>query len=147
MPRFYYNQSGRFESRFPTVTVLPSPAIMLKGMEGSSLGVWIACGEGRVMFPEKSVMDKVLAQGLAPIRFADDQGNPTESYPENPTGGEQGIASLCSPDGRHLAMMPHPERLTLPYQWPYQPETWKKDYTTSPWLKMFQNAREWVNAN
>jgi len=48
--RFYYNKSGRFESRFPTVTVLPSPAIMLDGMEGSTLGVWIACGKPRSSF-------------------------------------------------------------------------------------------------
>eukprot|EP01052_Picozoa_sp_SAG31_P034882 SAG31_NODE_4135_length_3550_cov_2.327731_1_plen_69_part_00 len=32
-PRFYFNKSGRFESRFPTVTIEPSPAIMLQGME------------------------------------------------------------------------------------------------------------------
>lgn len=144
MPRFYYNKSGRFESRFPSVTIKPSPAIMLDGMEGSTLGVWIACGEGRAHFPKPEVMQQILDQNLAPIRFADDLGNPTETYPENPTGAPEGIASICSPDGRHLAMMPHPERLTIPWQFPYLPESWKA-YETSPWLKMFQNAREWCD--
>lgn len=41
-----HNKSGRFESRFVSVSILPSPAIMLKGMEGSALGVWVAHGEG-----------------------------------------------------------------------------------------------------
>ena len=36
-PRFVHNTSGRFESRFSSVKVLPSPAVLLKGMEGSSL--------------------------------------------------------------------------------------------------------------
>lgn len=41
-----HNQSDRYESRFPTVKIEKSNSIMLKGMEGSSLGVWIAHAEG-----------------------------------------------------------------------------------------------------
>ena len=37
-PRFVHNTSGRFESRWSTVTVLPSPSVLLRGMEGSTLG-------------------------------------------------------------------------------------------------------------
>ena len=51
------------------------------------------------------------SRGLAPVRFVDDAGTATVTYPFNPNGSPQGIAGLCSPDGRHLAMMPHPERL------------------------------------
>ncbi|NXI37608.1 PUR4 synthase, partial [Galbula dea] len=40
------NLSGRFESRFVTVRVEPGPALMLQGMHGSCLGVWVAHGEG-----------------------------------------------------------------------------------------------------
>ena len=47
-----------------------SPAIMLKGMGGSRVGVWCAHGEGRVKFPDAAVQQDVLSQGLAPIRFA-----------------------------------------------------------------------------
>lgn len=45
-PRFIRNLSEHFESRYSTVKILPSPAIMLKGMEGSTLGIWVAHGEG-----------------------------------------------------------------------------------------------------
>ncbi|KAF1593738.1 Phosphoribosylformylglycinamidine synthase, partial [Eudyptes moseleyi] len=40
------NLSGRFESRFVAVRVEPGPALMLRGMEGACLGVWVAHGEG-----------------------------------------------------------------------------------------------------
>ena len=142
-PRYIQNKSGRFESRFSTVHILPSPSIMLRGMEGSTLGVWVAHGEGRLYFPEKDMLQEVIEKNLVPIRFVDDNGEITETYPFNPNGSPLGITALCSPDGRHLAMMPHPERTFLKWQWPYMPEDWKKTLKASPWLKMFQNAREW----
>ena len=139
-PRFVHNQSGRFESRFSSVTVLPSPSVLLKGMEGSSLGVWVAHGEGQAHFPHASVLDSAIADGLAPLRYVNDDNQPTEAYPFNPNGSTQGIAALCSADGRHLAMMPHPERCFQTWQWPWMPEEWA-GLRSGPWLKLFQNAR------
>ena len=72
---------------------------------------------------------------------------PTGTYPLNPNGSPAGVAGLCSPDGRHLAMMPHPERTFLKWQWGYMPEEWKKNVEASPWLKIFRNAREWCQEN
>jgi len=142
-PRFVHNASGRFESRFATVKILESPSIMLRGMADAVLGVWVAHGEGRAHFPDPAVATRVLAEDLAPVRFADDQGEPTGRYPLNPNGSPEGIAALTSPDGRHLAIMPHPERSFLNWQWGWIPEEWKGRTTASPWLKIFQNAREW----
>ncbi len=142
-PRFVRNASGRFESRFAAVRIEPSPAVMLRGMEGSTLGIWTAHGEGRALFPDEAVLQRVLAEGLAPIRYADDAGEPTEAYPFNPNGSPHGVAALTSPDGRHLALMPHPERTVLTWQWPWMPPAWRRDLEASPWLRMFQNAREW----
>lgn len=141
-PRFIQNKSGRFESRFSTVKILHSPAIMLNGMEGSILGIWVAHGEGRLYFPDIKIQEELLKQNLAPLRFVDDDGEFTEKYPFNPNGSPSGITALCSPDGRHFAMMPHPERTFLKWQWAYMPEDWK-NLKASPWLKMFQNARQW----
>jgi phosphoribosylformylglycinamidine synthase len=142
-PRFIHNKSGRFESRFVSLKILESPSIMLKGMENSVLGVWVAHGEGLAYFPDGKIKERVLAEGLAPARYVDDEGNPTEQYPFNPNGSPQGIAALCSPDGRHLSMMPHPERAFLKWQWGWMPAEWKKGLKASPWLQMFQNARLW----
>jgi phosphoribosylformylglycinamidine synthase len=141
-PRFIHNKSGRFESRFSTVKILKSPAIMFNGMENSVLGIWVAHGEGLAYFPSKDLFNE-CEQGLAPIRFVDDESKITEAYPFNPNGSPAGIAGLCSPDGRHLAMMPHPERAVLTWQWGFLPDDLKKSLEASPWLKMFQNAREW----
>lgn len=41
-----HNDSERYESRFVTVKIQESPAIMLQGMQDSTLGIWVAHGEG-----------------------------------------------------------------------------------------------------
>ncbi|KAL0382021.1 UNVERIFIED_CONTAM: putative phosphoribosylformylglycinamidine synthase, chloroplastic/mitochondrial [Sesamum calycinum] len=94
-PRFIHNESGRFECRFTSVKIEKSPALMFKGMEGN----------------------------LAPVKYCDDNGNPTEVYPFNLNGSPLGVAAICSPDGRHLAMMPHPERCFLMWQYLGIPRT------------------------
>ncbi|KAM9763176.1 phosphoribosylformylglycinamidine synthase isoform 1-T1 [Menidia menidia] len=140
-----HNKSGRFESRFVSVGIRESPSVWLRGMEGSALGVWVAHGEGLVQFRSSGAKDLILSSGLAPLRYLDDQGCPTEEYPMNPNGSPQGVAGLCSRDGRHLAMMPHPERCTLGWQWPWAPRDLRPSLTPSPWLRMFQNAAKWCS--
>jgi phosphoribosylformylglycinamidine synthase len=141
--RFVRNRSGRFESRFSNVRIDDSPSLLLEGMAGSVLGVWVAHGEGRVLFPDPAVRARIETEGLAPLRYADDDGRPTERYPMNPNGSPGGVAGLCSADGRHLAMMPHPERAFLTWQWGWMPRDLEQELRASPWLRMFQNARRW----
>ncbi|MCK9361505.1 phosphoribosylformylglycinamidine synthase [Patescibacteria group bacterium] len=142
-PRFVHNRSGRFESRFSTLRIEDSPALMLKGMLGSVLGCWVAHGEGRLHVPSRDVLENIVSHELVVASYANPEtGMPTDEYPFNPNGSALNAAGLCSPDGRHLALMPHPERLVLPWQWPWMPDAWR-EYATSPWLRMFQNARIW----
>lgn len=150
-PRFIHNKSGRFESRFTTIRIERSAAssVWMQGMEGSQLGVWVAHGEGRCHFPDPAVFDRVKKQELVPMRYIDDNGAVTQTYPFNPNGSPDGIVSLCSKDGRHLAMMPHPERVTVwPWQWPYAPQAWLEGPSrlrASPWIRMFQNVHKWCD--
>lgn len=139
---FVKNKSERFESRWSRVVIRSSPAIMLKGMEGSVLGIHVAHGEGQLYFSNLYARLRTIAQGLAPMAFVDDSGELTEKYPDNPNGSPLGITALCSPDGRHLAMMPHPERTFLKWQWHYWPPEFQK-CESSPWLRIFQNAYNW----
>jgi phosphoribosylformylglycinamidine synthase len=143
-PRFIHNTSGRFESRWSTVKILPSPAVLLKGMEGSTLGVWVAHGEGRAYFPNAKHLEIVEANQLAPLRYVNDENQETEAYPFNPNGSPHGIAGLCSQDGRHLALMPHPERCFLKWQLPYMTNEMRESYQVAPWLRFFQNAYEFA---
>ena len=124
-PRFVRNISGRFESRWTTVKVQKSQAMMLKGMEGLVFGIHVDHGEGRLYFPDSDILGQVKAGGMTPLVYVDDEGRPTEKYPFNPNGSVEGLAGLCSPDGRHLALMPHPERVFLPWQAHYLPEEMK----------------------
>jgi phosphoribosylformylglycinamidine synthase len=142
-PRFVRNVSQRFESRWSTVKVLDSKAIMLQGMADLVFGIHVAHGEGRLHFPEMSIYDQVQNEGLAALVYVDDDGRATEKYPFNPNGSPQGLTGLCSPDGRHLAMMPHPERSFLPWQAHWLPQGMQGELAASPWLRMFQNAYNW----
>ncbi|MFC1615485.1 phosphoribosylformylglycinamidine synthase subunit PurQ, partial [Patescibacteria group bacterium] len=140
-PKFITNDSEKFESRFVSVRIGNSPAIMLNGMEGSILGVHAAHGQGK-FYTLNYVLSYILHANLAPIKYADDGGNPTMVYPFNPNGSLEAIAALCSADGRHLAFMLHPERTAFKFQWHYWPKEWKR-IINSPWIRMFQNARLW----
>jgi phosphoribosylformylglycinamidine synthase len=149
-PRFVQNTSGRFESRWVAVKILESPAIMFKGMTDSTLGIWVAHGEGRLHFPDPTLMDEVMNRKLVSVVFVDDEGRRDgkvpQSYPFNPNGSPFGITGLCTPDGRHLAMMPHPERSFLKWQWAWLPGYLNDGVKESPWVQMFQNAREWCDS-
>ncbi|MDR2548609.1 MAG: phosphoribosylformylglycinamidine synthase [Desulfobulbus sp.] len=141
-PRFIHNLSGRFESRWATVKILPSKAIMLQGMEETVFGIHVDHGEGFLHFPDVAIHDRVWNEQMAAVVFVDDEGRPTESYPFNPNGSPGGLTGICSPDGRHLAMMPHPERAFLPWQCHWLPQS-MQGLPVSPWLRMFQNAYTW----
>lgn len=137
------NISERFECRFSTVRIEKTPSIMCREMDGSALGIWIAHGEGRFTFRNQDTLRYLEENNCIALRYVDDDGQPTENYPLNPNGSTGGIAGICSKDGRHLALMPHPERCTLMWQWPYVPSS-MKDLKVSPWLRLFQNAFNWV---
>ncbi|XP_049268767.1 phosphoribosylformylglycinamidine synthase-like [Rhipicephalus sanguineus] len=103
---------------------------------------YISC---RFEFRQDALLEQVETQQLVGMRYVDDAGHATEEYPLNPNGSPRGIAALCSDDGRHLAIMPHPERCSLPWQWAYVPQQWQggQGFRTSPWAKLFANAYDW----
>ncbi|HVZ37366.1 MAG TPA: phosphoribosylformylglycinamidine synthase, partial [Polyangiaceae bacterium] len=140
-PRFVQNLSERFEARLSLVRVEPSASIFLREMTGSLLPVVVSHGEGRV-----ELLDGQNAEALAPhvaLRFVDHRGQNTERYPANPTGSPDGITALSSEDGRVLIAMPHPERVYRTAQLSWHPRDWGHH---SPWMRLFDNARLWVES-
>lgn len=93
-------------------------------------------------------MTKLESTNLRCLRYVNEEGNPTMLYPENPNGSVDSVAGICSEDGRHLAMMPHPDRSFLSWQWPNYPENLKRGNRSnfSPWIKLFRNAYEWSSS-
>ena len=65
-------------------------------------------------------------------------------YPANPNGSDYNVAMLASPDGRHLATMPHIERSYFQWNWAHYPKDRKDE--VSPWAEAFVNARVWLEA-
>lgn len=138
-----HNKSERFECRWASIRVSGSKAMMLSKLIGSVLGCWVAHGEGRFSFRSNDILDRLKAQKCIALQYVDDNGKETETYPMNPNGSIEGIAGLCSEDGRHLALMPHPERCHAMYQWPYLSPDFNVKSQESPWQVMFNTAYEW----
>ena len=126
-----HNNSHKFESDFLGVTIPQNKSVMFGSLSGSKLGIWVAHGEGKFNLPEGIDKYNVVAQYSY------------NSYPANPNGSPKGIAGICSADGRHLAMMPHPERAIFPWQNAWYPADRKADDVT-PWMEAFVNARKWI---
>ncbi len=83
-----------------------------------------------------------LASGLVASRYVDSRGAAAERYPANPNGSPLGITALTSVDGRVTIMMPHPERVFRTVQNSWYPADWGE---YGRWMRMFRNARVWVN--
>lgn len=105
-------------------------------MQGSRIPITAAHGEGYAEFPSSSEL--AAAQPYICLRFVDNRGAATETYPYNSNGSPQGITGLTTTDGRVTILMPHPERVHRTVQMSWHPDSWGED---SPWMRMFRNAR------
>ena len=130
-PKMLHNDSGKFECTFTSVTLQKSSSILLKGLEGSTLGVWSAHMEGKFILPQAEETYQI------PAKYAYD------AYPANPNGSDYNTAMLCSNDGRHLVMMPHLERSNFPWNWGHYADN--RNDEVSPWMMTFDNAYNWLN--
>ncbi|TWC37069.1 phosphoribosylformylglycinamidine synthase [Pseudomonas sp. SJZ079] len=141
-PHFVRNRSEQFEARVAMVQVQESASIFLQGMAGSRMPIAIAHGEGHAEFESEEALLEADLSGCVAMRFTDNHGKVTETYPANPNGSPRGITGLTSRDGRVTIMMPHPERVFRAVQNSWRPEEWQED---AGWLRMFRNARVWVD--
>jgi phosphoribosylformylglycinamidine synthase len=132
-PNMAINASGKFESAFLGVKVQKNNSVMMRSLEEMNLGIWVAHGEGKFILPKPEKEYNIVAKYSR------------SSYPANPNGSDYDVAALCSPDGRHLAMMPHLERAYAPWQCGFYPEERRQDEAT-PWLEAFVNARMWLQS-
>jgi phosphoribosylformylglycinamidine synthase len=138
-PHFVRNRSEQFEARVALLEVQASPSLFFEGMAGSLIPVAVAHGEGYAEFAGTGALE--AARPLVALRFVDNHGRTTDSYPANPNGSPHGITGLTTPDGRFTILMPHPERVFRTVQNSWHPSDWGED---GPWLRMFRNARRWV---
>ena len=133
--KMVHNDSHKFESGFVGLEIPKNNSIMLGSLSGTKLGVWVAHGEGKFSFPYEEKEYNVIAK----YNY--------DGYPANPNGSPYSVAGVCSKDGRHLAMMPHPERAIFPWQCGYYPNDRKENDQVTPWIEAFVNARKWIETH
>ncbi|MBQ8443659.1 MAG: phosphoribosylformylglycinamidine synthase [Bacteroides sp.] len=133
--KMLHNDSHKFESSFVSLTIPTNRSVMFGSLSGFKIGTWVAHGEGKFHLPLPEDEYNVVA------KFSYDE------YPGNPNGSSYSVAAVASKDGRHLAIMPHPERTIFPWQCGYYPTERLGNDQITPWIEAFVNARKWVEQN
>ena len=132
-PTMAHNDSNKFECIFTSVEIKKNKTVMFENMTGLKLGIWSAHGEGKFNLPLNENKYHIVG------KYGYDD------YPANPNGSDYNTAIISNDDGRHIAMMPHLERSTFPWNWPYYPS--KRNDFISPWVIAFENAKKWLLNN
>ncbi len=127
-PTLTYNTTGRHmtDQVGLQITSVLSPMLSLVDI-GDTFVIPISHGEGRLYMKDWMTLLKYINNGQVVMQYLDSEWHPTSKY----NGSLEWIAALCSPDGRILWLMPHPER------------TWSKLFQNIPWnhdLPIFRSA-------
>ena len=130
-PKMDYNESNKFECVFTSVKISKNNSVMFNNFGDSELGIWSAHGEGRFRLPKSESEYNIIAKYS------------NSSFPTTPNGSDYDTAIISNEDGRHIAMMPHLERSTFPWNWGYYPKPKETDQI-SPWIYAFINAYNWL---
>src|SRR3989344_1399643 len=118
------NDSGHFECRWVDLKSERSKCAFLKS--NYDVGHFaVNHGEGK-LFCNTETLEKIEAQNLVVFRYVDENGSPTQKYPQNPNGSLNAIAGITDPSGRILGLMPHPEKFVDITQYP----NWRRDPPT-----------------
>ena len=132
------NRSAVFESRWVELLVTDTESIWTKGLEGRTLRMPVAHGEGRlfwenserptsnIQLPTSNVQRPTirpfdhstidhLPSTIRPVICYSKNGKATDEYPFCPSGAPGGIAGIRDSTGLIFGLMPHPERASLPW--------------------------------
>lgn len=103
-PNFVRNRSEQFEARQCMVEIVESPAskVWFGDMAGSRMPIAVAHGEGRAEFRKTGDREQCATKGLVAMRYVDNNGCATETFPANPNGSSGGSTAFTTDDGRVL---------------------------------------------
>ncbi|KAJ1801002.1 phosphoribosylformylglycinamidine synthase [Coemansia sp. RSA 2399] len=153
-PHFVGNESEQYEARVVVVQPVAQGAcsqVFFADMVGSQLPVVVAHGEGRARFASSEARARFVDQKLAAAQYVDRSDYSVKdqriAYPMNPNGADMNIAAVATPDGRVLAIMPHPERVVRASANSFIPRDKLLAWDHGPWARLFVNARRWVASN
>lgn len=140
------NDSGHFECRWIRVKVdNKSNCKFLKGLEDQIIEYPVAHGEGKFLASTET-LKKIEVQKLVAFRYVDENGNPTQNYPDNPNGALNAIMGITDTTGRILGMMSHPECFVRVEQHPNwrRPDFVKTSSGKGQGLPLFENIVKFV---
>jgi len=139
-----FNDSGKFEDRWVELKANSrSRCIFTKGIDTIYLPV--RHGEGKFMTDTPDSLTLLERNGHVALQYADESGNITMAYPDNPNGSVAAIAGICDDTGRVFGLMPHPEAYVTCTQHP----RWTRERLDpeGDGLKVFRNAFSYTVEN
>jgi len=110
------NQSGHFEDRW-VKTLWNEECVAPMGKNSGEIPLPVRHKEGQLKTSEK-IFQEMIEKKMIMTQFLDENHQPTENYPQNPNGSFKGITGICSPCGRIMGLMPHPEAFLIPQNHP-----------------------------
>lgn len=141
------NDSGHFDCRWVNLKIEPNSKCVflnngtIEQFNNGLVSYQVAHGEGK-FFIDDETLEKVKKEKLVTFRYVDDNGKPTQKYPENPNGSINAIAGITDTTGRILGLMPHPERFIFREQHP----NWRRMNISIPHgLPIFENMIKYVS--
>ncbi len=141
-----FNDAGRFQDRWTYLKAdTASPAVFTRGIE-KGIYLPVRHGEGKFLCDSAATLDRIETEHLAPLRYSGpDYAAPTQEFPLNPNGSQNGIAGLCDATGRLMGLMPHPEAFVHRTQHP----RWTREELPEEGdgLLLFKNAADYVRQN
>lgn len=93
-----------------------SPCLWTRGLHKIELPA--RHGEGKFVAGSQDILQRLEENHQIPLRYADDLGQPTQVWPNNPNGSAAAVAGICDPTGRVFGLMPHPDAYLYPFQHP-----------------------------
>lgn len=133
------NNKGLFENRWVNLNINDkNNSFWLKGIE--TLDLPVRHGEGKFVVGDSVIIEKIQTNNQIAFYYADDLGEATMTYPNNPNGSLLSIAGITNKKGNVLGLMPHPECYRLRGHHP-NADNWlpneKQQWTG---MSLFQNA-------
>ncbi len=139
-----FNDSGKFEDRWVHLRINNlSRCIFTKGMDTVYLPV--RHGEGKFVTTSPEDLARIEKEGHLALQYADEGGEITYAYPDNPNGSAKAVAVICDATGRIFGLMPHPEAYVTSTQHP----RWTREHLDKEGdgLKIFRNAYNYIVEN
>ncbi|ALE14740.1 F18 [Felid gammaherpesvirus 1] len=140
------NLSKKFESRWLNFKIPKNTtAVALQSLRGSLLPCWAQGTHIGFEHPNPKYMERLTELGMTGSLFHGPTFNSgaATTYPMNPAEASI-VSSICSKDGRHLAMLHDPSLSNNLWQWPSVPKR-NPSVQASPWKRMFMDLHMWAN--